>query len=100
MTSNPLFKIEYRGYMVYDIDALVSSGQAAALGHGPGREGAYAWIDNKIDKNGMYPDGKFYPKPDQHVRDKMLAQNNALYAVRKARDDDEKAKRAAWDAEH
>ncbi len=100
MTSNPLFKIEYRGYMVYDIDALVSSGQAAALGHGPGREGAYTWIDKKLDKHGMYPDGKFYPKPDIYVRDKMIAQNNAAYAVRKIHDDTEKARRAAWDAEH
>ncbi len=100
MALNPLFKIEYRGYMVYDIDALVSSGQAAALGHGPGREGAYAWIDKKLDKHGMYPDGKFYPKPDNFVRDKLIAQNNAAYAVRKTRDYTEAAQRAAWDVDH
>ena len=100
--DNPLFKIEYRGYTVYDIDSLVNSGQAHALGYGQGREGAYGWIDNKIDvlklDNYKAPGALHYPKPDPHVRDRMIDQNNALYAVRKARDDAEKERRQKWDA--
>ena len=101
--NNPLFKIEYRGYSTYDIDNLVNSGQASALGYGSGREGAYGWIDNKIDvlklDNYKAPGALHYPKPDPAVRDRLIAQNNALHAARKVRDDAEKAQRALWDAD-
>lgn len=100
-----LYQIEYRGYSTYDIDSLVNSGQAHALGYGQGREGAYGWIDNKIDNlkldNYKHPGAiRYYPKPDPAVRDRLIDQNNALHAVRKARDDAEMARRAKWDADH
>lgn len=44
--SFPRHKIVYRGFTYYDVYSLVQSGQAAALGHGPGVIGAFNWIDN------------------------------------------------------
>lgn len=78
---NILTNIEYRGYSTYEIDSLVKTGQAAALGHGPGRAGAYNWIDSFFDHS-TRDHGKYHPKPTEAVREKLLMQNEALYAVR------------------
>jgi len=55
--------IEYRGFTKYQIDCLVNTGQAEALGYSAGRAGAYEWIDNWYDKLNHKHDGKYYPKP-------------------------------------
>ncbi len=91
---NPLFSVEYRGYITYDIDNLVNTGQAAALGHGPGRRGAYNWIDNRLG------DDSVNPKPAPEIRERIMIQNEALHAARKARDDFEAKRRANFDKWH
>ncbi len=75
--------VEYRGYSQYDIDALTNSGQAAAMGHGPGREGAYNWIDSWYDVHGFKLNGKFYPKQSDDQRAKILSESNKAYLIRR-----------------
>ena len=69
---NSLSQVEYRGYTTYEIDSLTNSGQAAACGHGSGREGAYNWIDNWYDKLGFTMNGNFHSKPSAEVRNRLL----------------------------
>ena len=81
-----LQSIEYRGYTTYEIDSLVNSGQAYYMGHGPGRQGAYNWIDNYFDKVGNTINGRFYDKPADTIRERQMIQNAALHAARRARE--------------
>ncbi len=103
---NPLFSVEYRGYTTYEIDNLVNSGQARMKFPGPhhngaevaGRQSAYSWIDNYFDGTGPGRlNGQYYAKPVASVRERLMIQNEALYAARKARDDLEADRRAEFD---
>jgi hypothetical protein len=103
---NPLFSVEYRGYTTYEIDNLVNSGQARMKFPGPypsstGRQSAYSWIDNYFDGTGPgFLNGKYYAKPVASVRERLMIQNEALHAARKARDDLEAKQRAEYDKWH
>ncbi len=106
---NPLFKIEYRGYTTYEIDNLVNSGQARMKFSGPHsddwaqspRQCAYSWIDNYFDGTGPgFLNGQYYAKPNASVRERLMIQNEALHAARKARDDLEAKQRAEYDKWH
>ncbi len=111
---NPLFNIEYRGYTTYEIDNLVNSGQARmkfpgprpGLDHSSGdiqclRQSAYSWIDNYFDGTGPgFLNGKYYAKPTASVRERLIIQNEALHAARKARDQMEADRRAEFDKWH
>lgn len=79
-----LKNIEYRGYSTYEIDSLTNSGQAEALGHGPGREGAYKWIDAFYDIKCRKRDNIIYPKPDNKDFQQILETNEKLYQMRRA----------------
>ncbi len=100
-------QIEYRGYTTYEIDNLVNSGQARMKFPGPyhssteiqiPRQSAYCWIDNYFDGTGPgFLNGKYYAKPAASVRERLMIQNEALHAARKARDDLEAKQRAEFD---
>lgn len=80
-------RIEYRGYTESEIDSLINSGQAAAMGYGPGREGAYNWIDAFYDAHHKKKDGITYLKPNNDTRKNMIKANTDLYNIRCAADE-------------
>ncbi len=93
-------KVEYRGYTKYEIDSLTNSGQAAAMGHGSGREGAYKWIDAWYDVHGFTLKGVKHPKPDNKEYMQILESNERSYQMRRAADLAEAAARAEYDKYH
>lgn len=93
-------KIEYRGYTTYEIDSLANSGQAAAMGHGPGREGAYNWIDAWYDVHGHTLKGVKHPKPDNKEYMRILETNEKSYKIRRATELLEAQARAEYDKYH
>ncbi len=92
-------KVEYRGYTTYEIDSLTNSGQAAAK-HGPGRKGAYKWIDAWYDVHGFTLKGVKHPKPDNKEYMRILESNERSYQMRRAADIAEAAARAEYDKYH
>ncbi len=97
---NPLFSVEYRGYTTYEIDSLVNSGQARMRvpGSQSPRQCAYSWIDNYFDGTGPgFLNGQYYAKPASSVRERLIIQNEALHAARRARDQIEAQRRAEFD---